>query len=138
MISDKALATIPLIISAATPAMLAFMAWMQNRSAKKAEIGTEQVKQALASSDAATAHDLSEIKVTTNQTHVLVNSQKGVLLKNLAVATKATALLAREKSNRTNTSEDEMAASEFEALARVAIVELASHEGQQAKVDASK
>lgn len=133
---SETLTAIALIISAATPILLGFMAWMQNKSAKKAQQGTLEVKQALALSDASTATELGQIKKTTEQTHVLVNSQKGALMKNLCISTKASAMLAREKAVRTKTYDDEKVAGEFEALAHTAEVELASHESQQSKVDA--
>ncbi len=94
------------------------LAMIQRRAAVK----VAEVKQDLATSTMRTGRALEEIASTGEKTHALVNSERGVTLRALAVALR---IIATDRPSTENT-----------AAARAAEKASAEHEGRQAQADA--
>jgi hypothetical protein len=137
---------VSLVISAASPVILAMMKRSQDRHNAKQDriaeaqrLATVEVKDTLLATGTATDKKLSEQGKTLGDVHTLVNSQKGVMLNALAIALKANAILAREKADRADANElDKVAAQLAQRAADKAQDDLRIHEEQQAIVDARK
>ena len=122
--------------AAITPLILLFSLWVQKQWADKAASKAEAVKELLIATDQKKAIELDAIKKTTNQTHVLVNSQRGVILKNMALLSRNHAILARKQANMTNDVTDRDIADKAEAAALSAETDFSLHQTQQGIVDA--
>jgi hypothetical protein len=151
-----------LIISAASPIILAMMKRSQDKHNEKSDRTAEaqrlatvqvaqvvqksneaqrvavlEVKDTLLATGNATDKRLAEQGKTLGDVHTLVNSQKGVMLTALSVALAGNAILAREKAMRAEATEaDKLQALAAEEAADKAAADLRSHQEQQAIVDA--
>lgn len=102
---------------------LALIAWLQQRSARKAEKATELVKETLAQNTQATDGKLAGLADVAAKTHLLVNSAMAAALKSTAVALRRIAEITKDPAD----------------LQAAEVAELASgeHAVKQAAVDAT-
>lgn len=113
-------ATAPIV----TTVILAIFAWASKVWAEKARkkadkraIAIQEVKTTLETVSKDTSKDLESIKHTAEQTHVLVNSQRGVILKDLAVLSRKYATIADKTARLTNFAGDRILAEAAEEAA---------------------
>ena len=118
-----------------TPLVLLYSLWVQKQWADKAAHAASEVKSTLHDDRLKTGGQLAEIAQTTHETHVLVNSQRGVILKNMAILSRNHAIMARKSANLSNDPEDRTVADAAEMAALSAENDLALHEKQQDIVD---
>jgi hypothetical protein len=139
------------VFGAITPLVLLFSLWVQkiwaDNAARRGEDAKDaaqeaakaaiQVKQTLEHTSSAAHEDLGRIKQLATQTHTLVNSQRGVILKNMAVLSRSHAVLARKAANLSNDSDDRLIADEAEEAASHAESAYDLHQDQQNIVDST-
>jgi hypothetical protein len=118
-----------------TPLVLLFSLWVQKQWADKAAHAASEVKSTLHDDRLKTGDQLAVIAQTTHETHVLVNSQRGVILKNMAILSRNHATMARKAANLSNDPDDRTVADAAEQAAISAENDLALHEKQQDIVD---
>ena len=126
------------IVQAITPLILLFSLWVQKQWADKAAKMVTGVKQDLKKSDEKTESNLGDIKQIAVQTHTLVNSQRGVILKNMAILSRNHAIMARKSSNLSNNTVDREIADRAEAAADAAESDFNLHQAQQDIVDQNR
>jgi hypothetical protein len=120
-----------------TPLMLLFSLRVQKGWADKAAKAAREVKHTLVDSQANTSNQLEAIGETTKQTHILVNSQRGVILKNMAILSRNHAIMARKAAQLSSRGDDQMVADAAESAAKLAESDLELHTKQQDIVDKS-
>lgn len=140
------------VFGAITPLVLLFSLWVQkiwaDNAARRGEDAKDaaieaakaavQVKQTLEHTSVAAHEDLSRIKQLATQTHTLVNSQRGVILKNMATLSRNHAIMARKAATLSNDHEDRMIADAAEEAASHAESTYDLHQDQQDIVDSRK
>ncbi len=106
-----------------TPLAIVCSTLLQKKWADRAVQATVKVKDTLVVANKDALKKLESIQDTTIQTHILVNSQKGVILKNMALLSRNHAVMARKAAFLSDLREDyeiaeraEIAASEAESV----------------------
>jgi hypothetical protein len=112
------------ICSAITPIILIFSLYIQKTWA---DHSTKE--------RADNSSKLDSIRATTVETHVLVNSQRGVILKNMAILSRQHAVMARKAATISGNRDDKAIADLAEAAAKAAEDAEALHQNQQNIVD---
>ena len=128
--------------TAVTPLVLLFSLWVQRiwaaRTIKLAEAAAAAaavVKNKLESYDKELRVSLNILQQGVTATHLLVNSQRGIILKNMSLLARNHATMARAVASKTGSEGDLSVAHAAELAALSAESDYSTHEGQQHIVD---
>lgn len=135
--------------TAITPLVLLFSLWVQriwassmSKAATRSADAAEAVKVKLEQSDKDFKASLSILQQTTDHTHLLVNGQRGIILKNLSILARNHAIMARSISHKSRDENDLLIARAAELAATSAENEYEEHrkgeEEMQKQMDAKK
>jgi hypothetical protein len=128
---ENAWSALTAFFSLLTPVVLMFSIWLQDKWRKKAATAVNDVKTALKVSDVKQEQKMDKLQATATQTHVLVNSKLGDLLRANASVSRRYATLLRQVSG----AQDAQIVQDAESAAHIAEIAVSNHQTQQDIVD---